>query len=967
MAESGFSVGDWCWFTRQASPCRVIERQDVWGESAYRVWLPAKDAVVRARAVDMTSLESVRPSVEQILHTTAAAKLLDALEDNLLLAPIQSSVVPLPHQLYALNRAVSRDRIRYLLADEVGLGKTIEAGLVLRELKLRGRVKRILVVAPKGLVRQWQAEMRLHFGEKFQFIEPSELAAFRHKFVGNEFGQPQGWSRRDDLQGWRSQWRSGGAGEEENLWRMHDQVICSLDSVKPLEGRRGWSLEQLNTYNRERFEDLISASWDLVIIDEAHRMGGSTEQVARYKLGAALAEASPYLLLLSATPHQGKTDQFMRLMQLLDREAFPDESSVSRDRVRPFVIRTEKRLSINAEGQPLFKLRVTRLQAVAWQARHGSQQRLYEAVTDYVRHGYNQAMAAKQRHIGFLMILMQRLVTSSTAAIRTTLEKRQALLDAPQPQANLFENTSQDEWADLDGQSQVDLAMQSSGWELEKSEVEMLLELARETEAAGTDAKAEALLELIYKLQQEEGDPALKVLIFTEFVPTQSMLAHYLESRGFSVATLNGGMDLDARSRAQQVFSKDVRVLISTDAGGEGLNLQFCHVIVNFDMPWNPMRIEQRIGRVDRIGQHHVVRAINFVLEDTVEHRVRQVLEAKLEVIAQEFGVDKAADVMDSVEADPIFDELFVHGLQNPDAIEQECDAVVSQLRSTLVESKKNSDLLAEEHDLDADDARKWRDHPAQFWLERAITSGLAARGGSATKVGSAWRVKWADGSESAQACFDARTADENPELEWVTMEDPRARAIISELPRFVAGQPLPVMRVTGLPDSVRGIWSLWEISLAAEGLSRKRFLPVFVNEDGRPFVPTAKRVWDLLLTETVDVHAVTGAEESVKWFEASHAAASTQGERIFTELLNEHRARLKEERERAVYAFEARGQAIGRIGLPAVREHRRKRLQQEHDARMAALDDMEANVPDLNAVMMVRVSGDVRPGGQVG
>ena len=260
---------------------------------------------------------------------------------------------------------------------------------------------------------------------------------------------------------------------------------------------------------------------------------------------------------------------------------------------------------------------------------------------------------------------------------------------------------------------------------------------------------------------------------------------------------------------------------------------------------------------------------------------------------------------------------------------------------------------------LEADDARKWRDHPAQYWLERAITAGLPARGGAAEKVGEAWCVKWADGSESPRVCFDARTAEQNPEMEWITLEDPRARAVISELPRFVAGQPLPVIRVTGLPDSVRGIWSLWEISLAAEGLSRKRFLPVFINEEGRPFVPTAKRVWDLLLTETVDVHAVTGAEESVKWFEASHATASTQGERIFTELLTEHRARLKEERERAVYAFEARGQAIGRIGLPAVREHRRKRLQQEHDARMAALDDMEASVPDLNAVMMVRVGGD--------
>lgn len=892
---------------------------------------------MRVRASDLTSLARVHPTIEQILHTTAAAKLLDALEDNLLLAPMQSSVVPLPHQLYALSRAISRDRTRYLLADEVGLGKTIEAGLVLRELKLRGRVKRVLVVAPKGLVRQWQAEMRLHFSEKFQFIEPSELAAFR-------------------------QWRN----DEESLWRQHDQVICSLDSVKPMEGRRGWSLEQLNNYNRERFEDLISASWDLVIIDEAHRMGGSSEQVARYKLGAALAEASPYLLLLSGTPHQGKTDQFLRLMQLLDREAFPDESSVSQDRVRPFVIRTEKREAINAEGQPLFKPRVTRLQSVAWQTRHAAQERLYEAVTDYVRHGYNQALATKQRHIGFLMILMQRLVTSSTAAIRTTLERRLAVLESPQPQLSLFENTAPEEWAELDGQSQVDLVLQASGMELETSEVETLLDLARETEGAGTDTKAEALLELIYKLQQEESDPALKVLIFTEFVPTQAMLADYLESRGFSVALLNGSMDLDARTRAQQVFSRDVRVLISTDAGGEGLNLQFCHIIVNFDMPWNPMRLEQRIGRVDRIGQHHVVRAINFVLKDTVEHRVRQVLEEKLEVISQEFGVDKAADVMGSLEADSMFDELFLHGLQDPETIEQECDTVVSQLRSTLVEEKNNNFLLSDAHDLNAGDARKWRDHPAQFWLELAISAGLTARGGSATKIGKAWRVKWMDGSESPQVCFDARTADENPDWEWVTLEDPRARAVISELPRFVAGQPLPVIRIAGLPDSVRGIWSLWEISLGAEGGNRKRFLPLFVTDDGRAFVPTAKRVWDLLLTETMDFHSVSGAEDAARWFDISLTAAQQQGERIYTELKDEHRLQLKGERERATYAFESRLQAIGRIGLPAVRDYRRKRLEKEHQERMARLDDAETSMPDLNAVMIAHISGYVASGGQV-
>ncbi|MFN3630262.1 MAG: DEAD/DEAH box helicase, partial [Casimicrobiaceae bacterium] len=422
MVFGGFAIGDWCWHVRQASPCRVIDREALWGEVFYRVWLPATDAVVRARAQDLGDLTTVRPTVEQLLHAAAAAKLLDALEDNLLLAPIQSSVTPLPHQLYALSRAMSRDRIRYLLADEVGLGKTIEAGLILRELKLRGMVRRVLVVAPKGLVRQWQAEMRLHFGEHFRFIEAPELAAFRQ------------WRENDPGAFQRSQ---NDTQNDDNLWRMHDQVIVSLDSVKPIEGRRGWSPEQLATHNRERFEDLISAGWDLVIIDEAHRLGGSTAQVARYKLGAALAEAAPYLLLLSATPHQGKTDQFMRLMQLLDPEAFPDESSIDCDRVRPFVIRTEKRAAIDAEGRPLFKPRSTRLQAVAWQDRHAAQQRLYEAVTDYVRHGYNQAMATKQRHIGFLMILMQRLVTSSTAAIRATLEKRQARLDAPSAQSYL--------------------------------------------------------------------------------------------------------------------------------------------------------------------------------------------------------------------------------------------------------------------------------------------------------------------------------------------------------------------------------------------------------------------------------------------------------------------------------------------------------------------------------------------------
>jgi hypothetical protein len=164
------------------------------------------------------------------------------------------------------------------------------------------------------------------------------------------------------------------------------------------------------------------------------------------------------------------------------------------------------------------------------------------------------------------------------------------------------------------------------------------------------------------------------------------------------------------------------------------------------------------------------------------------------------------------------------------------------------------------------------------------------------------------------------------------------------------------VVQISGLPESVHGVWSLWEISLSAEGFKRKRFLPVFATDDGRTFVPTAKRIWDLLLTETVEIKSATSVEQAVSWFDTSLAAAKNQGERLFAEMLGEHRTGLKEDRERAMYAFEARSKAIGRIGLPAVREHRRKRLNAEHQTRLAVLDEAQASVPDLNAVLMLRV-----------
>jgi len=677
----GWETGTWLWSLDHRELCRVIETQTLWGETVCRVWLPCKDTVVRVPAARLRPVhEASVGTVDGIAYLAAAARVADALTQDLsacgdaqagvLLAPIESSVIPLPHQIRALSRAISNDRaclagrqVRYLLADEVGLGKTIEAGLIMRELKLRGLVRRTLVIAPKGLVTQWVAEMRTHFGEEFRLLIPSDFSAYRR------------------------------IAREDNLWQSHPQVVCPMDSVKPLDGRRGWSREQVAEYNRERFEDLISAGWDLVIVDEAHRLGGSTDQVARYKLGQGLAEAAPYLLLLSATPHQGKTEQFRRLMSLLDPMAFPDlpapqsgaarqagVSSVTKERVQPYVIRTEKRRAIDAQGKPLFKPRRTELAPVSWPAcrdghgagredRHRAGRLLYEAVTEYVREGYNQAMREKRSYIGFLMILMQRLVVSSTRAIRTTLERRLEALEAPQEQLTLFPMVSEEDWADLDGQEQMDTLLKTrlKALKNERAEVKLLLEAAKRCEAQGPDAKAEALLDWIYRLQAEEGDPDLKVLVFTEFVPTQEMLYEFLTERGFEVVCLNGSMDMEERKRVQDAFAGDARILISTDAGGEGLNLQFCHVVINYDIPWNPMRLEQRIGRVDRIGQTHMVRAINFVFEDSVEHRVREVLEEKLAVIFEEFGIDKTGDVLDSAQAEKIFTDLYMEAILNPD------------------------------------------------------------------------------------------------------------------------------------------------------------------------------------------------------------------------------------------------------------------------------------------------------------
>jgi len=936
-----WEAGDWAWSAEHDEVCRLVDVHRLWGQRSVLAWLPTRDVTVRVPESTLASLDGGSvASAPRISYVAAAAKVADALGKDDLIAPLEGTVIPLPHQLQALSRAMSGDRVRYLLADEVGLGKTIEAGLVLRELKVRGLAKRILIVAPTGLVTQWVSEMKVHFSEDFRLIIPGEFSALR-KFLAVD--------------------------DRENLWRLHDQVVCPIDSVKPLDSRRGWSADRVRQYNRERFDDLITAGWDLVIIDEAHRLGGSTEQVARYRLGEGLAKAAPYLLLLSATPHQGKTDAFRRLLSFLDEEAFPDDDAINQDAVGPYVIRTEKRNAIDAEGQALFKPRHTQIVPVAWSGELQDQKVLYEAVTEYVREGYNQARREKNTAIGFLMILMQRLVTSSVRAIRTALERRLETLELPTGQLSLFGEDVGEEWANLDSQDQMEslLNSQLKGLKNERAEVELLLSAARRCEAKGPDAKAQALIDWIRKLEREESDPSLKVLVFTEFVPTQTMLAEFLGERGFEVVCLNGSLDLDERQVVQRAFAESARVLVSTDAGGEGLNLQFCHVIFNYDLPWNPMKLEQRIGRVDRIGQQHVVRAQNFALDDTVELRVREVLEEKLQRILEEFGVDKLADVLDSEEGGVDFDSLYVSAVLTPEEAEARVSELADRVRERAAASKEGAKVLGATEELDSTLAQRVSNHQLPYWTERMTVSYLRGRpdddvGAEADEVG--YRLRWPGGVVQDRAVFDRGEAD-IPGTTFLSVEDAEVRGLAARLPRFAPGQPVPSITLDGISDKVTGTWSLWRIALSTPDGRAQRVMPIFSSDEGRLLAPTAKAVWDRL----VDLGEEAGGEalafidgdDGQAIYDQTRRQAEESGQALFDELLHAHQEKLLRRKAKGQGAFDARERAIERIGLPQVRAHRLRDLQREREQWVADIEAQERAMPELTALLILRIVPD--------
>ena len=573
-----------------------------------------------------------------------------------------SRVDPLPHQLEAVyEHLLKLPSVRFLLADDAGAGKTIMAGLLIRELKLRGLVERVLVVCPANLAFQWQRELKEKFDETFLALKGGD--------VREQFGV--------------------------NRWMEHSQVIASLDLAKRDDVLPG----------------LRQARWDLAIVDEAHRMSWSppARKTARYALGEVLRDSADRLLLLTATPHKGDPENFARFLQLLDRDAYADAKSVreAMDRRRaPFYLRRTKEAMVyfperRADGswaaKPVFTKRIPR---TAGFSIDGAEFALYEKATRFVKRQSARAAAAGDdpaaRAVGFLMSLYQRRLASSARAMRRSLENRAKRLEDGLGRARDLARKAPPDLPDPEDLEELEdarrerlermleavaLAGDSERIREEVGELRQLAGEAKAVEEAGGEAKL-ARLEAVMRDEGFFDSPGQRLLVFTEFKDTLDYLVERLTAWGFRVGCIHGGMkpgsrdEPGSRLHAEQRFREGaVQVLVATEAAGEGINLQCCHVLFNYDIPWNPNRLEQRMGRIHRYGQRRDCLIFNFVAVNTIEGRVLRRLLDKLQEIRDALDDDAVfnvvGEVLPSAQVERVLRDYYAGRLESADLEER--------------------------------------------------------------------------------------------------------------------------------------------------------------------------------------------------------------------------------------------------------------------------------------------------------
>ncbi len=645
-----------------------------------------------------------------------------------------SLIEPLPHQIMAVyGEMLPRQPLRFLLADDPGAGKTIMAGLYIKELMLRGDLRRALIVAPGGLVGQWQDELHDKFGLDFSILTRELIEAAR---TGDPFG-------------------------ERNL------LIARLDHL---------------SRNDDLVERLGAAEWDLVVVDEAHRMaahyfGNEVKETKRYRLGKVLGGTTRHLLLMTATPHAGKEEDFQLFMALLDSDRFEGKArdGVHTADVSDLMRRMVKEQILRFDGRPLFPER--RAYTVPYEL-SDLEMALYAQVTEYVAEemGRAERLAAegegrRGNRVGFAVTVLQRRLASSPEAIFQSLSRRRKRLEDKASEVKAQQRASSividseplrvqlddpdedfdDDIEDLDGAEVEELEEQlvdqaTSARTLAELQHEIatlgrLEVLADRVRRSQVDKKWTELLGLLADTPEmiEPGGTRRKLIVFTEHRDTLNYLVDKLRTylgKSEAVVAIHGGVAREERRVIQERFTqdKDCLILVATDAAGEGINLQRAHLLVNYDLPWNPNRIEQRFGRVHRIGQTEVCHMWNLVADETREGQVYRRLLDKLSEMRDTLGKDQVFDVLGDVLPGRELRDLLLQAIRygNQPEVRAKLDRVIDAkvgvgLAEMVREHALSSEVLstADLERIRADmleaEARKLQPGYVQAWFAEAF------------------------------------------------------------------------------------------------------------------------------------------------------------------------------------------------------------------------------------------------------
>lgn len=878
-------------------PGQRVQHQE-YGEGV--VVSPSGDGFVRVffgtgeRQVPFSSLLVALGRSEQIIRNTASgeararrawlayqAHALPLLDSAAALTSAKIDL--LPHQVVLTHRIATASPRRFLIADEVGLGKTIETALILRELASRGELKRALMVVPAGLVNNWHRELNEVFNLDFE-VFGSEGDVFDRK---------------------------------SNAFAKHDRLIASIDTLKI----------------RSRMKRIQEAPiWDLCVFDEAHHLtayknGGKVKKTENYRLAEVLKGHCRDLLLLSATPHQGDHFRFYMLAQLLNPTLFksPDDMIENRHRLNSIIFRRTKADACRPDGSTLFARRWVHTESFIMSE---VEREFYNALQVYLMDGFALAkqIGNKGRALGFVMTIFQKIAASSFAAVHRTLRRRLIALtiqeglmhdaklnidgrdvafteakelirreyglgdsqmggiDAERILADLkrhlLKKLTEDE-LDLASSEYSSESVTTTSEDAAITSVELALpeERNRIRELLGkfppqTETKVEKLIAALGTLWRQ--DPKERVVIFATYLGSVEMLGEQIDRAypGQGVVVLKGG-DHGSKVAAEKRFKQPngPKVMICTAAGREGINLQHARVLFNFDLPWNPMDLEQRIGRIHRYGQQHTAQVYNLVLSDTIEGRIFLLLDDKLKEIAKALGkVDEHGEVAEDLRTQILgqlserlnYESLYSQAINDP-----ELKRTRLELESALTNAAEARQVVFELfQDLDRfslDDYQPFSDvSEGMGKILGFLRSAVEEDGKQLVEQNKNHFAVTVAGNNQPELCFTTERDEsiQRQDLNLLGLDHP---LLVSYMTRYRNLPPIEIGVRVKSPNRRSGILSLWHVMTQGErGETRTSVLPLAVDREGQR-IPTWERQVDQMFQLPAAETAIEGPDRLLK------------------------------------------------------------------------------------------------------